>query len=348
MTKIFGKREDKPTVREIRVPKIAYKNPYIERDINKWLANESMANHFPSKISTAQAFGEILLGLGFKCDETVVLDQKGENYIYDYHCTSRFVPPNSKITLQFSNNEDYADIKINDGNVEKLYNFTGFDELGAKLQLSKTEVKYDDSILPHELVSKITGNSYTRTYYEYNVDICLKSGERGDYSTKIKILAYNRKPNGEPMILLNEDQLELYLIHQEVPLDIVSLYNKIFELCLPNGNNFATFEIITEKGLENQRVVTDRLKFTNGEIELATITKNNKTVTWDKNQNSWTYAIPELSITEFNDQVINYNLAVANEEELRNRNFNADLEVAKAEIEATMKLAKSLDDKNNL
>ena len=348
MKRMFGKREEKPTtVRDIRVPKIVYKYPYIEEDISKWIANEIRVNNSAPKMTTAQAIGEILLGLGFKSDETIVLDHKGGNYCYDYHCTSRFVPPNSKIILECSNNEEYADIKINDGDIEKIYDFTGFDELGAKLKLNKTEVKYNDSSLPHESVSKITGNRYIRTYHQYEVNICLKSGEHSDYSTKIKIMAYNRKPNGESIVLPNEDQLELFMIHQDVPLDIVALYHKICELCLPNGNIFATFEIVTEKDFQGRDIITDHLKFTNGEIELATITKNNKTVTWDINQNQWTYATPELIITEFNDQTIDYSLLGSTEEELKSRVFSEDLQVAKTEVETTMKLAKTLDNKNN-
>ena len=250
-------------------------------------------------------FGRILVMAGFPKDEVCIIDQfDKENFSFRAH---------------FYRGDKDFNISLRWGDpIDELAQITIADE--ARSDTYEYLHYYDGR--PSELtLYHYTLNNDKNSCYRYlSPDSALYRVADGEYVFTIEV----ERPesitepgySGYRFHLDKEKELEEYLLGLSFPFDISEVYKKVQQLSLGKVSIYPSVKFEVKKKLdEKNSVLTDQISLTKGKYNVFTMTKGDKTITIDKD-NNWTYTSPQVSVENKNDGSIGYKLNTKSYQEL--------------------------------
>lgn len=276
--------------------------------------------------------GLVLLRLGFEPGDSILLS----NYNKD-DCSFDCIV-NEDVFYNIRIDKSSSEIVMNTFNNEFGYicEEQSYSEVGMRISLGRYIIEYPNGI------------NFTR--YLSRDDMKFKF-EFDNYILELKL----EKPKGLELPLFedgiyskykleNEEDLVEYIIGLSNNINLVDLYKILCESYLGDVSVYPKFMLRKSKKIDSSIKVTDMILLKNGELEQFAITKNEKTLFLDQDDN-WSYEIPMnetmsislslsfqngrkscvISSDEDDDFMMNY----------LNKNIKEDIEIAMDEIANT-------------
>lgn len=254
-------------------PKVIINDIELKNEIGRWLGvNRNIIN----------VFSKLLLNVGFKVEDEIILYKyfyKEDDYLlFNYIVNGKNPYKKNVIMLEYGREGKKPRISVN---------------TGSKNTRSKVAYEVDRKLDNYKIISKsLEDKRYgmlNRRYFEdrvlffvekndYELSLCVDSPDCGIYYGNI----YN---------LNNENELIKYLCSLTFPVKIDEVYKKICDISLGDTSEYSYVSLKVTKydlvdGLDE---VTDEITLRNGLLENFIITKNNKTIRIDENDNYWIY-----------------------------------------------------------
>ncbi len=271
-------------------------------------------------------FGRILKMAGFPEDEICIIDQfNQDNFSFHTH----FYKGNKDYTMSFRWGDpidELAQITFSNDTRSDTYEYLHFND------------DRPSELIPYHYTVKNGQTSCYRYLSPYSAPYQVSNGE---YNFIIDVARPESitEPgyNGYRFHLKNETQLEEYLLGLSFPFDISEVYKKIQQISLGKVSNYPSIKMEVKRKIdEKNSVITDQISLKDGKLNFFTMTKGDKTITIDKD-NNWSYTSSKVSIENNNDGSIQYKLNTKSYQELEealscNQYESVNSEVQKVKI----------------
>ena len=271
----------------------------------------------------ASTFKELLALMGYnELDTCVISDVKSSHDQNDFEL--HFNGSDKAVYLHYAYDGDGTpEFRFHDGKTDKTYFFHSR--------------KYSHDCDTFQLYTYTTINGdmqYRRTYSKNEINIVLKDNEQ-KLSLEIKQPTKTGDKYKGPFILPNEDELKEYISGLTFPMDITEVYKEICNLLHHNTKQYAKFslQISTYAGYEVETGTTDLISLTYGALNKFIITKDDKTVSIDKDGN-WKY-----KTSEFVTSATNGNITYDAQSKI---NSQMQIEEARGKVDTTKELIKTI------
>ncbi|MFV0250365.1 MAG: hypothetical protein ACK5HP_04980 [Bacilli bacterium] len=296
---------------------------YIKLDADELMNKIKISETEINEINTK--FSQILKKVGVLNTEKCILSNCNSSTL-SFKCNFNNSEKNAYINLNFGDvMNNPTEFIIDFENIERTYIYDQDsinDSINIKLNNYTITNPENGRILKRQL--RNYASNFNLSDGIYNLQIDIESPINDINLTEI----YKIK---------NEPELEQFLLNLELPCEINNLYLKILEISLESSKIYSNISLVVNKktGARKSKVI-DSLKLNNGEITEITITKNDTTVSLNKEEN-WSFNTPNLEINKIKEQ-INYNLFSISEEEISEINPAFQIQFAKLEVEKVKKL----------
>ena len=312
-------------------PKVIINDIELKNEIGRWLGvNRNIIN----------VFSKLLLNVGFKVEDEIVLYKyfyREDDYLSFSYIVNGMNPyKKNVIMLEYGREDKKPRISVN---------------TGSKNNRSKIVYEVDRELDSYKIISKsLEDKRYgmvNRRYFEdrvlfflekndYELSLCVDSPDCGIYYGNI----YN---------LNNEKELIKYLCSLTFPVKIDEVYKKICDISLGDVNeySFVSLKVTKYDSIDGLDEVIDEITLRNGVLEDFIITRNNKTIRIDGNDNYWIYEKKMDNgtlLVSYNRDDDEYIQGIIYDDRLRDEDkelFDVeDRDIAIKDVEETKKLVK--------
>lgn len=265
-------------VKQRKVPKVVITDKNLEKVIGRWMGTQ---------VNVSKKFGEVLINVGFKVSDEVVLCKYQEKDLsFTYIVNGKNPYKKNTISLGFEN----ADNKN-----PHIIITTGSKNTRSRMVYELERTKNNKIGNKYKIVSYTKedkrGLMLSRHYDEMKAEFFI---ERDDYELYFSVkepMCLFLKRDGEGIYRIkNEKELINYLTSLRFPVEIDLVYKKICEISLGDIGVYPEFSLKVTKydmneGLEE---VTDVIELTDGKLSSFGMTRNGMTIILD-DEGNWTY-----------------------------------------------------------
>ena len=282
----------------------------------------------------AETFKNLLTATGISKEEYCYLSNYNNNDL-SFKC---YQESGHKLNMSLKYEEpliEKSKLIIQDGNEKKVYVFLpAFGEypnqlcLYSKCLTTKNNINCSIDYLTPNIVAFAL---YNKQYY---LSIAIK-GKNNDEFNELRNNIFQLK---------KEDEIRQYLLSLSFPTNIFNVYKKLHNFYLNPITDYQKIEIKVTKHINKGNTkTTDWLKIEDGLITQAIITKNETTISIDKDGN-WSYNTPKLQVKEENG-IIDYNVKFFKNEYITSQPIPDILKRIRSEKDKVLTLTKSLSNK---
>lgn len=321
--KTIFKKEIKLENTSLNEPKIIFEDLELQVTIGQWLGILSSQQGFGNsgltiytllsakelmkrinvsneKLKEISAnFGHLLTLAGIDKSETCTLNQFDKEKS-SFNCHFNNSNNDANISLRWGSFIDSGpEFIIDYQNEKRTYDYReAYKDKPARLNLQQYIIKNVDN-----------NNSCSRYLSPHSAYFTLKNEQHSLTITIERPESIKKSGLGDCVFRLKkEDELQQYLLGLTFPLDINEVYKKICEISLDSITEYPKFDLEVKSQInEKQDKTTDMISLRYGLLNIFIITREGKTVTIDSAGN-WSYASPELAVSQEKNGNINYSL----------------------------------------
>lgn len=279
-----------------------------------------------------QEFGRILKMAGVPEDEVCIIDQFDKE---NFSCRVHFYRENKDYAMSFRWGDpidNLAQITIADDKRSDTYEY-----------LHYTDGTTPSELTPYHYTIKNGDTSCYRFLSAYSAPYRVSNG---DYTFTIDVARPESITTpgytGYRFHLNNEAQLEEYLLGLTFPFDISEVYKRVQQISLGKVSAYPSIKLEVKKKVdEKNSITTDQISLSKGKLNVFTMTKGDRTITIDKDEN-WTFSSPKLSIQNYSDGAVGYSLNTKSYQELEKALAENQYENIHREVQKVKSLSEEL------
>ena len=319
-----------------KIPKVIINDKELEKEIGRWLG---------IKKNISKVFSKLLLNVGFKPEDEIILYKyfyREDEYLsFSYIVNGNNPYKKNVIMLEYCKEDMKPRVVV----------YTG-----SKNTRSKIVYEVDKELDKYRIVSKsIEDKRYGMLNRVYGDNKALFFVEKNDYELCLFVSKPNDTILGKDDVykLNNEKELFSYLNSLVFPIDIDLVYKKICEISLGNISVYPEITLKVNKydNIDGLEEVTDEIVLCNGILEEFIITRDDKTIRIDGNDNYWIYEKKiddRILLVSYNREDNSYIEGTIYDDRLNNKDKSESVNqddirnIAIKDVEETKKLVRSI------
>ena len=311
-----------------KLSQLSYLNNYPYLDVEELIKKTNILEDTTDLLNNiSKEFGKILKELGVDKDEICTIDYHNIDD-FSFNCHFEKANKDAKISLKWDDIDHDPRISIEDNNKKEEYYYgRAYNNKPSKLYFKNYTLYRENNSLFRYLTESFASFRLNENNYSLSLEV---SRPKGNKDSVYK--------------LNNEEELQEYLLNLSFPIDISDVYKHISEIALGPINEYPYIQIEVKNNIDKKNsITTDYIYIKNGQLTNFIITKNEKKISIDKDDN-WSFTTEKVSINKTNNGKIDYRLNLDSHEELI-RDIGIDrFTPANEEVNKVKQLTKNLFD----